>query len=397
MVALLALAVAGLVVAGAVALGARASSSRPPLAALGAAGALVVLAGVAVLVFGLVGLRSGSTRSPEPARPTEAPTPTAPTGPGPGRVVAGQPREIGPVVRLWAADRDADVFPFPPPVADRLGSPGVLQVRAYGFEPFATARARQCVASSPPLCWNEIDVQFGETGEASFQYLVVDAEAGGATAGGCRSREATCTIVVDSGENGDRAEIVTVFNDRGSPPPRIRVAPQARLADGQKVTVQLSGLSPGTRVHASLCAAPDVHGPRRCAPPHAALVAPDGTATAAFAVGSGRIGSERASCGGGDRCAVTVTTEGGTLLRVAEPVAFAQRPGARYARERLAGALALLALALGSASWLVRRTDWSPVGEAAAPEIDEAEYADLDALVAALPPEEEPVEAGGGR
>ena len=36
----------------------------------------------------------------------------------------------------------------------------------------------------------------------------------------------------------------------------------------------------------------------------------------------------------------------------------------------------------------MRRTDWAPVGEVAAPEIDEAAYADLDAIIAALPPEE---------
>ena len=40
------------------------------------------------------------------------------------------------------------------------------------------------------------------------------------------------------------------------------------------------------------------------------------------------------------------------------------------------------------AAWLLRSTDWAPVGEAAAPEIDDAEYADLDAIIAALPPEE---------
>ena len=39
--------------------------------------------------------------------------------------------------------------------------------------------------------------------------------------------------------------------------------------------------------------------------------------------------------------------------------------------------------------WLIKRTDWSAVGEAAAPEIDDAEYADLDAIIAALPPEED--------
>ncbi len=42
------------------------------------------------------------------------------------------------------------------------------------------------------------------------------------------------------------------------------------------------------------------------------------------------------------------------------------------------------------------RTDWSAIGEAAAPEIDNAEYADLDAIVAALPPEEAVEEASSG-
>jgi hypothetical protein len=45
-------------------------------------------------------------------------------------------------------------------------------------------------------------------------------------------------------------------------------------------------------------------------------------------------------------------------------------------------------LLVAIAAWLLVRTDWAAVGEAAAPEIDGAEYADLDAIIAALPPEE---------
>ena len=43
------------------------------------------------------------------------------------------------------------------------------------------------------------------------------------------------------------------------------------------------------------------------------------------------------------------------------------------------------------------RADWSAVGEAAAPEIDDAEYADLDAIIAALPPEEDEVRPDAAR
>jgi hypothetical protein len=62
-------------------------------------------------------------------------------------------------------------------------------------------------------------------------------------------------------------------------------------------------------------------------------------------------------------------------------------PRADYDPVRLPAGLIAAALSLGSAAVLVRRTDWSAVGEAAAPQIDDAEYADLDAIVAGLAPE----------
>ena len=59
-----------------------------------------------------------------------------------------------------------------------------------------------------------------------------------------------------------------------------------------------------------------------------------------------------------------------------------------YAPARLALGLAIAGALLGLAARLWRRTDWSALGEEAAPEIDDAEYADLDAIVAALGPED---------
>ena len=71
------------------------------------------------------------------------------------------------------------------------------------------------------------------------------------------------------------------------------------------------------------------------------------------------------------------------------PISFADPPGAAYDPGRLALGLALAALLLAVAGGLILRSDWSAVGEAAAPEIDDVDYADLDAIIAALPPEED--------
>jgi hypothetical protein len=75
-------------------------------------------------------------------------------------------------------------------------------------------------------------------------------------------------------------------------------------------------------------------------------------------------------------------------------VTFATPPGAEYDAGRLVLGLGVAVLLVAIAAGLIFRTDWSAVGEAAAPEIDDVDYADLDAIIAALPPEEEPVLSG---
>ena len=56
---------------------------------------------------------------------------------------------------------------------------------------------------------------------------------------------------------------------------------------------------------------------------------------------------------------------------------------------RLSFGLGIAFVLIGLCAWLIVRTDWSEVGEAKALQIDNAEYADLDAIIAALPPEPE--------
>jgi hypothetical protein len=75
------------------------------------------------------------------------------------------------------------------------------------------------------------------------------------------------------------------------------------------------------------------------------------------------------------------------------PVDFAAPPGAAYERTRLLLGLAAAVILLAVAAAMLRRTDWSAVGEEAAPELDDAEYADLDAIVAALPPDDDGVDS----
>ena len=101
------------------------------------------------------------------------------------------------------------------------------------------------------------------------------------------------------------------------------------------------------------------------------------------------MGTDGAPCFRGDDCGVSVVSETVFARAPVARISFAAPPGASYDTMRLLIGLGLALLLLVVAAVLLRRTDWSPIGEAAAPEIDDAEYADLDAIIAALPPIED--------
>ena len=245
-------------------------------------------------------------------------------------------------------------------------------------------------------------MQFDAGGEARFQYLVSnDFLAPEPVPGRCRASTTPCTIEVRSVANESeaaRGEIQTIFGDALPPAGRITVTPATELSlDGRQVTVKVRDYPPGVEVTAMLCAAPAATGASCGAPgPTAPLVVgPDGTGTTGLFIRPGPVGAVGAACLRGDDCGVSVSSDDVFARAPVVPITFAAPPGADYDPTRLALGLGIAAFLALLASVLIRRTDWAPVGEAAAPEIDDAEYADLDAIIAALPPEESELVSSG--
>ena len=305
-----------------------------------------------------------------------------------------RPDVLGTVIAIEADGGKS--FPVSYDVADGLAPSTVLRVRVAGFEPFARAVAEQCTPTLSQPCRNAIPVQFDADGVAEFQYLVTDFPRDAqSNPGRCRAEAAPCTVVVRAVVGSSRGQIQTVFGDQVAPAGHISVTPAAGLSlGGETVTVEVTDYPPGVALTAMLCAAPDATGARCGAPgPTAPLVVGrDGTGRTALVIEPSRVGTERTSCFRGDDCGVSVASATVFARAPVVPISFAAPPGAVYDSTRLLSGLGIALMLLLVAAGLLRRTDWSPVGEASAPEIDDAEYADLDAIIAALPPaEDEPV------
>jgi hypothetical protein len=285
---------------------------------------------------------------------------------------------------------DADGFPDPDPAVDRLESGAVLRIHVTGFDEFAEAHVEQCITVARQWCDNRLPVQFGEDGSALFQYQVTDDFAVAADHGRCRAYEAPCLVVVTGADGEARTQVLTVFGDAAPPPGRIEVTPRTGLEDGQAVTVTVEGFPAGAQVWAKLCVPPATTGSEHCGEPGptAPLTArADGTGRTTLMVRTGPVGTEGIPCRHDQPCGVSVASETVFARTAVVPISFTP-PGANYDPARTSAGLAVAAALLASVTWLVRRTDWTPIGEAHAPEIDDADYADLDALVAAQPPQE---------
>ena len=339
---------------------------------------LVVVAGLALLallalaVLG-VGARRGAPGDDDDVGSDVAPvtSTTAPTSPPrSGRDITSA--VLGPVVVVERHGR--------PQAVGELRPDTVLQLRLRGFDRRTTVRVAQC---SGGRCANAIRAHIGPNGNAALDYLVVD-DVGGS--GRCRIDAPVCRIVAEAFDGEGRAEITTVFEDALPPPGMLEVSPRTRLRDGDDIDVRVTGVLPGARLAVVVCSRPRHPGEERCRP----AARRDVTTDEAGAVATS-LAVDAPACTGDRRCEVTVRS-GRAFVR-ATPVAlsFASTPGVDYASGRVIGGLAFALALAGAALYLIRRTDWSPIGEEAAPEIDDAEYADLDAMVAALPPEDDAV------
>lgn len=299
-----------------------------------------------------------------------------------------------PIVRLAPRATDEDKFPTSYDAIDTLEAGTVLRVRVVGFDSFAEGVAAQCVTRARGFdCGNAFPVQFDGDGKAFFQYQLRDDFIAQTTPSRrCRAGAARCILAVRDVANDTTAVVDTVFHDAVPPPGTIRVHPSSGIIEGQSVTVTVTGYPAGAHVSAMLCVAPDATGSQRCGAPGPSaplIVGPDGRGTTELVIEQGPVGSQHASCGRDATCGISVASDDVFARAPVVPISFAGPVGAEYDRNRLVLGVGLALLLLGLATWLIRRTDWSPPDEAAAPEIDEAEYADLDAIVAALPPEED--------
>ena len=260
----------------------------------------------------------------------------------------------------------------------------VLRVVVDGFPSFASAQAVQCAAD---VCGNGIPVQFDDAGRAAFQYLVTDTFAPAARIGGCRLDAPACSLRVENSDGDDRASIVTLFVDELPDTGTVRIQPSRGLRPRQTVDVQLDGFAPNASIELLVCAPPATSGVERCSSAATTRIGVDGGAATTLRV-PGSAGRDRLDCEE-SACAVHVASTSAFVRSTPVRLHYALPAPVDYDGGRLLAGLLVAAALVALATFLLRRTDWSPVGEEAAPEIDDAEYADLDALVAALPPEED--------
>lgn len=303
-----------------------------------------------------------------------------------GLVAIGVPRAAAAsseIVRVGVEPESEDARRSVPPRRGDLADGDVLDVDASGFEPDATGVVRQCERAAAASCRNAYPVRFDNAGTARFQYRVADE-----IDGPCRR----CSVEVAA---GDKIATIDVWFHQPAPAVGLlTVTPNVEIESGDVLEVEVRSFPPGADGEVVLCAAPAIEGTERCGvvgEPTPLRVGADGVGRAEFVVVSGEVGRARVECGRGSTCAVAVLIDG-VAVASARPIEFAEPAGAEYQPARLIGGLVAAAALLLIAFVLSRRTDWTPVGEVAAPEIDEAEYADLDAIIAALPPE--PVDVG---
>lgn len=352
------------------------------MVAFGGVAVVIVLLGAAAMT--LVGIGGGDDANPEspaaaPTKRTSSTTGSTTTAASTATTGAVRPLDpaliADPEVALDALDREA--FTTESAIVDRLANRSVLRITARRFTTNATGVIEQCTLNS---CANAFPVLFDEAGTARLQYLVRDTIVGADGAvSTCRADEPPCVVRLRT--ELDTAFLTTVFGDDAPAPRRVTVVSSTReLVDETTVTVTARGFIPGRRVHATLCAAPDTAGTKRCGAP--GPVAPftigaDGTGSTSIVIRGRHVGSDRADCGREAPCGIVVKEEISAVPAPVVLIRFSNGRSARYEATRLAIGLALGGLLLALAFLLIRRTDWRKPTEADTPELDDAVLSDL--------------------
>jgi hypothetical protein len=247
-------------------------------------------------------------------------------------------------VRLTASAVDDEGSP-PAPIVDRLVGDDVLDVAVSDGEADARGHVTQCRRTPYGFtgCINRYPVQFGDRGDARFQYRLVDP-------GRCAATDACVLVVADGdGDGARRAVARLVFNEAAPPPPIVSITTPGPVVQGDEVRVDIVGAPPAADVQVAYCRP-------RCAATTRVVADADGNASVAI-----KVGEPCAEC----RIAVIVGVHEASV-----DVPFAAAPRPRYDPRRVAVAavVALALLIIAGRIW--RSTDWAPPSEAATPELD---------------------------
>ncbi len=294
----------------------------------------------------------------------------------------------GEVVRVeMRADEPTDQFEIRTRVIDDLGSRSVLEIRVSGFEGQTAVQAEQCVYGPTRSCSNRLPVQTDDAGRATFQYLVTESfSPAAADSGRCAPDRNRCTVRVTAISGDDEAELDTVFNGVARPVGQITVTPRSEIVDGSTVAVSVTGYPPGAEFDAVLCRGPDAPSARTCGSPGSATpmtIDDDGTGETTLELARGPVGTSATLCTRRTVCGVTLVSPDTYVRAATVPITFAGRAGPEYDITRLTTGLGVAALLLALALWLMVSGEWGPPQEADASALEDAVYADLDAMVAA--------------
>lgn len=333
---------------------------------------LVLLAGavlLAVLLFGAGGIQSGDHEedgAPATTVPARQPSPETQAPPA-ARVQRGT---TIPVVEMHAAETDR-FMPYQP--VSGLVPDSVVRVRVDGFDWHERGSVQQCVVElgRQTACGEPFPVQFDGDGRADFQFAV----RGDIAAGGCRIGQPACLLRVTGGSGARQASVQTVLVDDLTPG-EVRIEPAGPLADGQTVSVIVSGFPPDTTATAVLCAPPETYDARRCGPPEPTstfTVDAAGAGRTTLTVAAGRLGSDAALCGPRRVCGIAAVVGGGFVAAPVTPVRFSLGPGVAYDGGRILVGVAVAMVLIGAALAIARRTDWTKPTEAATPDLDSSD------------------------
>jgi hypothetical protein len=241
-----------------------------------------------------------------------------------------------------------------------LAGTDAVTVEATGFTPSVTARVQQCTApfDRAERCAAALPVTFDSNGEARFIVAVaVRFETPNGESVDCDGSVPRCTIAVVAPEEHALAPIV--FGVEPAPAATVTMA-RAVVRSGDVVRITGRGFPPGATGQVAQCVPAATLDGRTCGgrAADASIQFDDrGEGTVDYRVRA------HDACRRGRPCGITVVTPGQLTGVNLVLLTFGAASAPDYTPSRLLLWLGFAVVLLVVAGWLMRTTDWSPIGE----------------------------------